>query len=155
MKYSVQLEPWSDELWAEMKPLAEAHAREVDEGVEPRRRFKLDQAQMMASASAGVLRVVIGRLDGRVIGYFTWGLGMDVESEGLLIAMQGAWYAEPGHWRLAVMLFDQSIATLKALGVQCIFPHHRVQGRGSHLGKFFKRRGAKKIQDSYCLWIGD
>jgi hypothetical protein len=39
--------------------------------------------------------------------------------------------------------------------VQCIFPHHRTQGRGARIGRFFMRRGAKHIQQTYSLWIGN
>jgi hypothetical protein len=153
-EYSVGLEPWSDGLWAEMKPHAEAHFREVDGGVEPNRPFKLDERLMGVIAQAGSLKVVIARKAGFLVGYFTWNLMLDIESEGLLIAQQGAWYVAPGHPRVAVEMFDASVAAFKALGVKCLFPHHRTQGRGAQIGKFFKRRGAKHIQQTYSLWIG-
>jgi hypothetical protein len=146
--------PWGDAIWAEMKPLAEKHAREVDGGVEPRRRFKLDEAAMRAMAQAGILHLIIARAAGKVVGYFTWNIQSDVESEGLLIAMQGAWYLEPGFPRLAAQMWDASIDMLRSLGVQMVFPHHRTQGRGSGIGRFFRKRGAKHIQDTYSLWIG-
>jgi hypothetical protein len=153
--YDVKLEPWTQRLWAEMRPHAEAHFAEVDGGVEPRRKFRLDEPLMKAIADAGSLKTVIARHDGSLVGYYTWNIAPDIESAGLLIAQQGAWYVDPGHPRVAVMMWDVAIASLKALGVQCVFPHHRMQGRGAHIGRFFKRRGAKKIQDSYVLWIGD
>lgn len=151
---AVRLEPWSDALWAEMKPHAEAHFAEVDGGVEPRRVFRLDTRLMQAIADAGSLKVVIGRQDGALVGYFTWNITPDVESEGLLIAQQGGWYVAPGHPRIAAEMFDVSVRELRALGVQCIFPHHRTQGRGANIGRFFMRRGAKDIQRTYCMWIG-
>ena len=57
---TVREETWSDGLWAEIRPHAEAHAREVDGGVEPRRPFKLDLKLMTTPlAAAGVLHLVI------------------------------------------------------------------------------------------------
>lgn len=152
---NVQLEPWTDELWADLKPLAEAHSQEVDGGVEPKRKFALDLRLMRLLADAGSLIVVVARQNGQAIGYFTWNIAPDVESEGLVIAQQGAWYVAPGHPRAAVELFECSMSELRACGVECVFPHHRTQGRGADIGKFFLRRGAKLIQHSYCLWIGE
>lgn len=152
--YDIVLEPWSDAWWHDARELAESHFEEVDGGVEPRRRFKLDTRLMALLDQAGSLKIVTARLGNRMVGYFTWNIAPDVESEGLLIAQQGAWYVEPGHWRLAARMFDHSVGVLKDCGVQCIFPHHRTQGRGCNIGRFFQRRGAKLTQMTYTLWIG-
>lgn len=153
--YTVGLEPWNDAFWAEMKPHAERHFQEVDGGVEPRRPFKFNTATVQALYDLGVLKLIAARHKGELIGYFTWNISPDIESEGLLIAQQGAWYVAPGHPRIAHEMFRVSVEALKAAGVECIFPHHRTQGRGSNIGRFFMRHGAKDIQRTYCLWIGD
>lgn len=152
---TIGLEPWSLEFWTEMEPLANRHFEEVDGGVEPNRPFKVDQRLMFALQDAGVLMVVTARQLKRLIGYFTWNITFDVESEGLLIAQQGAWFVEPQHPRAAFDMFHFSVAELKKRGVKCAFPHHRTQGRGADIGKFFMRQGAKDIQRNYSLWIGD
>lgn len=152
--YEIALQPSWPAFWAEASPLAHAHAEEVDGGVEPRRRFKVDEPRMNAICEMGVLKLITAHKDGRMVGYFTWNVTVDLESEGLLIGQQGAWYCAPGNWRAAVLMFDYSIEVLKENGVQCIFPHHRTQGRGANIGRFFMRRGAKLIQFGYCLWIG-
>jgi hypothetical protein len=154
-EYVVALEPWTDAFWAEMEPLANDHFHEVDGDVEPNRPFELDLRLMKAISDAGALMLISARKAGTLIGYFTWNIAPDVESRGLLIGQQGAWYVRPGHPRIAAKMFHVAIAELKARGVQCVFPHHRTQGRGANIGRFFKRRGAKDIQRTYCLWIGD
>lgn len=151
---AVAVEPWSDAFWSEAEPLATDHFEEVDGGVEPRRRFKLDTPFMQRLSDAGILKLFTARLDGRLVGYYTWNVTSDVESAGLLIAQQGAWYVEPNRPKVACCMFDFAVEELRKMGVQCIFPHHRVQGRGANIGRFFTKRGAKKIQDTYCLWIG-
>lgn len=151
----IAVEPWSDAFWQEAKPLAEAHFLEVDGGVEPKRRFKLDCRLMQALHDADALKIVSARRGDRLVGYFSWQITPDVESEGLMIAQQGAWYVAPGCGLVAAKMFDASVRALKACGVQCIFPHHRVQGRGANIGRFFQRRGAREIQRTYSLWIGD
>lgn len=149
-----RVEPWTDEIWADLRPLAEAHFEEVDGDVEPNRPLSLDLRIMAQLQAAGALLVLTAREAGRAVGYFTWQIAPDVESEGLIAGYQGAWYVEPGHPRAAMRLFDRSVEELRARGVHIVFPHHRTQGRGSGLGRFFVRRGAKHIQQNYSLWIG-
>lgn len=150
----VEEESW-DSAWPEAQVLAAKHFEEVDGGIEVRRKFNPDVPKMRALNAMGVLRIFVARREGRLVGYFTWQIMPDLESQDLLIAQQGAWYAELGESRVGFRLFEYSIAALKALGVQMIFPHHRTQGRGAELGRFFKRWGAKHIQDTYSLWIGE
>jgi hypothetical protein len=138
-----------------MQASANCHFEEVDGGVEPKRTFRLNLALMQAMADAGSLKVIIARKAGELVGYFTWSILPDVESEGLVIAQQGAWFVQPGNPTAAHRMFRASVQMLRGFGVQCIFPHHRTQGRGANIGRFFKRQGAKEIQRTYSLWIGD
>lgn len=154
MSVVVALEPWAT-FWPDAAPLAEAHFAEVEGGVEPRRKNELDLDLMVILDRSGSLKLFSARDQGTMVGYLTWTLTPDVESRGLLIAMQGGWYVVPGRPRVALQLFDYSIPCLRQLGVSCLFPHHRTQGRGDALGKFFRRRGGKLIQHGYCLWIGE
>jgi hypothetical protein len=152
--FTLAMEPWAS-IWPEVNTLGTKHFEEVDGGVEPRRKFKIDTRLMEMMCNAGALKIIVAREAGKIIGYFTWQITPDVESAGLLIAQQGAWYVEPGYPKAAFALFKRSVKELKALGVQCIFPHHRVQGRGAHLGRFFQKQGAKEIQHTYVMWIGE
>ena len=153
-RYEIKLEPWSPSRWAELKDLAGAHFEEVDGDVEPNRPLNVDEDLMQLMQDGGSLRMFTARKDGKVVAYFTWSVQPDVESKGLLIGMMGAWYVAPGYPRAAFDMFAFSREHLRAEGVQCLYPHHRVQGRGSHLGRFFERQGAKRIQETYSLWIG-
>lgn len=153
-RYEIGVEPSWTVFWNQARDLAKSHFEEVDGGVEPRRKFQMDHPRMVALVAAGSTVLVNAKRDGQMVGYFTWSIMPDLESEGLLIGMQGAWYAAPGNWRAAVEMFDYSIEILRKIGVQCIFPHHRVQGRGANIGRFFIRRGATRTQTDYCLWIG-
>lgn len=152
--YEIGPEPWSASWWTDAQPLADRHYEEVDGGVEARRLFDLDTDQMAAAYNAGAMELITVRQDGDMVGYFTWNLMFDVESRGLLIATQGAWYLADGHQRAFLRMWRASIARLQERGVQCVYPHHRMQGRGARLGHFFRRQGAKKTQDTYSLWIG-
>ena len=143
--------------WLEAEPLARAHFHEVDNGVDDRRTFG-PRAEVMADMhQRGIMRVIGARLDGKLVGYFTWNVLPDIESWGTPMAMQGAWYVDPKAKAFGVghKMFKTSIELLRKLGVQYVFPHHRLQGRGKDIGKYFERMGAKPVQLDYFLWIGE
>lgn len=143
--------------WLEAEPLARAHFYEVDNGVDDRRTFG-PKAEVMADMhQRGILRVIGARLDGKLVGYCSWNVLPDIESWGTPMAMQGAWYAKPEAKVFAVghRMFKASTKLLKKLGVQYVFPHHRLQGRGADIGHYFAKLGGKPIQLSYFLWIGE
>lgn len=150
----VREETWA-QVWPDAAGLASAHDVEVNGGVEPRRKHEPDSELMALMSLQGNLRIVAARDQAlNLLGYLTWTLLGDPESKGLPIAIQGAWYAAPGS-HVGGLMFDFSVELLKGLGIQCIFPHHRMQGRGADLGPFFKLRGATEYKREYILWIGE
>ena len=138
----------------EMEKLTAVHFEEVDGGVEPRRPYRPDGELIEHINESGFFRIYVARQNGRMIGYICWTVHNDAESRGLLIAEMGPWFALPDS-QAGAQLFDESISDLKTLGVQCAYPHHRLQGRGAKLGQFFVRRGAKEIEHKYSMWIGN
>lgn len=148
------METW-EQIWPECDELGAEHFEEVDGGVEPNRPYKVDAGLMGQLFDAGIMHIATARRYGRMVGYCTWNVMRDPESEGLLIAKQGAWFTEPGLGEVGRRLFLFSVNALTRLGVQNIFPHHRMQGRGKNLGKFFESLGAKEVQHEYSLWIGE
>lgn len=152
----IAAESW-DEFWPEAEALAREHWDEVEDGVEARRPFAPDAAKMRALNIMGVLQVYSARRAGVLVGYATWQIMPDIESAGLLIAQQGAWFVSPSakSQTIGYRLFEFSLVSLRLLGVKMLFPHHRTQGRGKDLGKFFARWGAKHTQNTYSLWIGE
>lgn len=150
----IRQESWA-EFWRDAAPLVALHFDEVDGGVEPRRKMKVDTEQMALADYSGHLKLWTARQGFELLGYILWTVSYDPESKGLLVAQMGPWFALPGHAGTGARLFDASLAGLKGLGVQCCYPHHRLQGRGSRLGHFFAARGAKEIQHTFSLWIGD
>ena len=144
-----------DSIWPDCDVLGQNHFKEVEFGVDSRRQFALDTLQLSLLSERGILRVISGRtLQGELRGYLTWNVGSDPESRGLLIAVQGAFYVVPGNAKLGLMMWEESIEVLRRLAVNCVFPNHRLEGRGKTLGKFFRRQGAKLIKHEYMLWIG-
>jgi len=142
-------------IWPAIRDLTRAHAKEVEPDGSPRP-FKLDVARIIQADRLGYMRWFTLRVDGEIYGYCSWNVSWDLESEGLPIATQGAWYVGEGApWGGAAKLFMVSLDELKKIGVQCVFPHHRLQGRGMRLGRFFQSLGAVPIQQTYMLWVGE
>jgi hypothetical protein len=151
---ALQREEWTP-FWRDAKPLAEAHFKEVGQDVsEPRRPFKMDSTLMLAAEATGALRIWTARLEGNLVAYITWMVQYDCESEGLLIALMGGWFALPGY-DAGRTVWRHSIAALRAEGVQAAYAHHRFLGRGSVLGKYFEREGGKPIHTTYAFWLGE
>ena len=150
------LEPFAKAL-PEMLVLGRNHFVEVDgQALDNRRPFDPDVAVMEQLNRVGTFRVFSARLAGKMIGYCTWNISYDLESRGLVIAEQGAFYMVPGHGRAAFRLFKFSLLGLRELGVKLAFPHHRLNGRASwRLGDWYQRIGATPEQVDYRLWLED
>ena len=155
--FTVGREAW-DQIWPDADALARSHFAEVEGHLARQRPYKVDAAAMKAIADAEIMWIWAARAPGgALLGYCTWNILPDYESAGLLIALQGAWFVEPSArgGRVGLALYKQSLADLKVAGVQNAFPHHRLEGAGKGLGKFFTRLGATEIQHTYSLWLGD
>lgn len=142
----VREETWG-QVWPEAEGLAQLHHAEVRETAP----LSVDTETLFAMSKGGWLRIIAARLGPQLIGYLTWQLSTSVESNGVLCAQQGAWFLLPGYPRVALQMFEESLRVLRSAGVALAYPHHRFQGRGAGMDKFFLRRGAKPLQTIYEL----
>jgi hypothetical protein len=133
--------------WQEMEALAAREQIEVKE-IRP---FGPDWKSMQTLNEQGIFRGLVARIDGRAVGYFTWLIDFDLESKGTLIANQSTWYVEPRHPLVAIKMLDRAIAELKKAGVEFIYFHHTIHGRGANLGRLFQRRGAELLGYNYVM----
>jgi len=116
------IERWS-QVADEAQEIGAEHFAEVEYGLDPRRKWRLSAHLMSALDAIGASLIVTARVDGVLAGYFTWQITEDVESEGLLIAQQGAWFVRAAYsdYHLGLALLKLSISELKTRGVKCIF----------------------------------
>jgi hypothetical protein len=149
-------EAW-ETVWPEIDPIFAEHFGEVEGDLAAQRPYKLDEPAMRDAHARGQLRITTARVGGELAGYCMWLVTPDVESKGTLIAQHGPWFVKKqfAHLLLGPKLFDASVEDLRAIGVKVAFPHHRLQGRGAKLGKFFQRRGAVETQRTYSMWLGE
>lgn len=150
---AVALERLRDNLEGFQK-LTPRHFEEVDGGVDSRRPFDPDWEMMLKLEDLGMFLFFSAKQGDELIGYLTWTIVPDLESRGLMVGNQGAWFVLPGFPRVAHRLFGLSVITLQDRGVAYLLPHHRTQGRGEAIGGYFKFWGAKLIQQTHFLWIG-
>lgn len=153
----IAAEPWAT-AQPECRALQAAHFAEVEGPLAKLRPYRLNEALMQRAADAGMLHAIVARVDGVFAGYLTWTISDDPESMGMLKAEQGALYVDPAYARHRLM--DRMVAFstpyLRARGVQCLFMHHRLLGRGARLGLWFRRRlRAIEIKHEYFVWIGE
>lgn len=134
-------------VWWELEELAREEQAEIEE----ERAFRPDWKSMTTLNNAGIFQVLTARIDGEMIGYFTWLLDFDMESKGTLIVNQTAWFVRKGHPITAVRLFDKAISEFKRVGVEFAYLHHTIKGRGAALGHLFERRGARMLGYNYIL----
>jgi hypothetical protein len=153
-KVAIAWEPWSS-VWPEGRPLAEAHFKEVEGNLALNRPCKIDERMMADAERVGALRVVGARVSGRLVGYCTWSLLPDPESQGLVMANQGAIYVDPEFVGLGIKMVRFSFPGLRTAGASYALMHHRMLGRGARLWLWFKRLGAVLIKHEYYLWLGD
>jgi len=147
--HRVAWEPFAS-AYKEALPLMEAHLRESD--TSENHPLKLNINLLTELERQGMFRVMTARVNGKLVGYITWTITPDAESEGILIADQGAWYCDPEQ-ALGRKLLDRSLKELKAAGIHSVHLHHPPSGRGQKLGSLFKRIGAKPNQTRYSLWL--
>lgn len=153
----IGVEPWAS-AQPECRALSAAHFSEVEGPLAKLRPYRLNEELMQKAADSDFLHAVVARVDGVFAGYLTWTISDDPESMGTLKAEQGALYVDPVYARHHLMdkMVHFSIDYLKARGVKCLFMHHRLLGRGSRLGLWFRRRlRAIEIKREYFVWIGE
>jgi len=154
MALTVTLEPWAD-VGGEILPLMREGFAETGMG-DVRRGFDLEISQVASDAAQGFLRTYVARDWGKPCGFMVWRVGWDPESRGLPVAQQVWWYARPeAPFGCAVRLFEESVASLRDIGIQAVFPHVRPRGRGAKMGRWLERRGARPYAQTYIMWIGD
>ena len=146
-------EETGDTFWPEADALCREHFAEVEGSLAEVRPYEPDVPMLRMLNGQGIFKIVTARIDGRLVGYYTWTVMRDVESASLLVATQGAWYCSPDPEcrGVAFMLHDHSIKILREMGCGGVFMHHRLLGRGRKLGAFFRRKGAVEIKHEYYL----
>lgn len=147
-------------MWPDAKSLIAAHFNEVEGDLAEKRPCGIVSNTMTQLDDMGVMKCSTARIDGRLVGYMTWMLTPDLESNGTLKADQGGIYVSPeapraGMFGLSYHMLKFCVPELRAMGVQFLFLHHRLLGRGKNLGVMFRRFGATEIKHEYYLWIGD
>ena len=150
----VREERWSDVV-DEAMALAAAHHAEATHGAEGA--FAINREVTAQLEAAGLLRVLIARVDGRVAGYCCWTREVNVESDQPPTMTHGPFYVAPecAHLRIGRRLLEASREQFAREGFAVLRLHHTVYGRGARTGILYERLGAVEHQRDYIWRIGD
>ena len=142
----------------ELEAIGAAHQAEgVGEAWSQRHPFKLDRELIGEAEAHGLIFGVFAddSETGGLAGYLTWQVELDPDSDGKLLARQGAWYVVPGvNPAIAMILWRRSLAELRRRGIDLVHLFAPVEGRGKELGRLFQLVGATPIGTAYALWLG-
>lgn len=149
LSLTLQLERAVD-IQPELEELAREEHKEMEVGWRP---FGPDWESIFAMQRMGTFHILTARkgYQGELVGYLTWMLDFDTESYGTLIVHQCAWFVKKGNFRVAVRMFDWARDEWERLGVRFAYLHNTEFGRGKTLGKFFEKRGAVHVSNTYAL----
>lgn len=151
--YRVGRESWAT-IWADAKPMGEDNYLEVNNGARLGHPFAPDDALISEAERQGVFFGFSARCNGRLVGYASWSIHRNPESAGMILADQGALYAQPGHPRIGRKLFDVGLAHMRKTGAHEAQLHAPFAGRGVGLGRLYQRLGARPVQTRYALPLG-
>lgn len=147
--YRVGREGWSS-IWADARALGEDNHAEVGNTY----RFDPDDALISEAERCGVFLGLSARCNGELIGYASWSISKNPECCGMILADQGAWYVQRGHFGIGRRLLDIGLGYLRQLGVHEAQLHAPMVGRGAKLGTIYERMGATAVQTRYSLSLG-
>lgn len=133
--------------WQEAEELSKLEYEEIEE----ERPFGPDWETLKTLNDAGLFQSFVARVDGIMVGYISWMIDFDIESKGTLIANQTQWFVKKGYPKVGIQLFAKALEELDRIGVEFVYLHHTVHGRGARLGKLFTRKGAKLLGCNYVL----
>ena len=146
----IREEQWPD-VAQECEALGRLHHPEATAGREGR--FGLRHDMMMAMHNAGMLRPVLARIDGLLVGYCIWHTDVSVEvSEANGMAM-GPFFVHPEFpgFGAGQKMLAFSVQLFRDEGFDRLRLHHTVHGRGARAGALYLRLGAKEYQREYLL----
>ncbi len=145
-------------IWPECEPLMLSHRQEVDPEGSARLSWEPRPDYYEALDSMGLFVGITARTysDNRLIGYCIWTLGPSMDSPGLT-ASQGPWFVEPAFRRgpLGLRLFIRALEAVRESGAIRAFPHHWASDNAGALARYFRKIGAKPIETTYSLWLGE
>lgn len=146
----IREEQWPD-VARECEALGRLHHPEATAGREGT--FALRHDMMEAMHNAGMLRTVLARIDGALVGYCIWHTDVSVEVMEANGMAMGPFFVHPAfpEFGLGQKMLAFSVQLFRGEGVDRLRLHHTVHGRGARAGVLYRRLGAREYQREYLL----
>lgn len=150
----IREEQWPD-VARECEALGALHHPEATAGREGT--FALRHDMMAAMHNAGMLRTILARIDGALVGYCIWHTDVSVEVREANGMAMGPFFVHPTFpsFGLGQKMLAFSVQLFRAEGVDRLRLHHTVHGRGARAGVLYRRLGAVEYQREYLLALRD
>lgn len=125
------------------------------EEIKEERPLEADWKTMRIINEQGNFRILVARVNGEMVGYLSFFIDFDIESYGTLIVNQAAWFVKKGYPMVGLRMYDKAMEEFKKMGVKFVYLHHTIHGRGSKLGRFFEKKGARLLGYNYIVNMKD
>lgn len=144
----VKISSWR-EIWPECRELMFEHWNEVRDRKE-HLPFQVDDEGATRLDDLGLMIVVAGREEGRLVGYLVWFLTPALESKGNKIATMGPFYARPESKGVGWKMWQLGMAELRKTGARAAYCHHSSFGPRQEVARrLFEAAGAKPYEVKY------
>lgn len=137
--------------WRDAQPLFAEHCEEVGE---PRDQFLRKNLELIKRLDEkGAWQCLTARCNGRMFGYVVSLIGPTLEAPDTRIATQTLFFVarDAKGMNLGARLLRESVALLRAKGIDDIFFVARNRGTGLRIGALFRRLGAEEYGQMFRL----
>jgi hypothetical protein len=110
---------------------------------------------LRAMDQMGAMQITTARLNGRMFGYLMTLLTPSLATEGMLCAVNTAFFADPDCPGLGVRLQREALASFKAMGVGEVLWETNTVGSGNRIGALYRRLGAEEKGAVYRLKLAE
>ena len=103
----------------------------------------------------GMMQITTARSNGRMFGYLMTLLTPSLAAEGVLSAVNTAFFADPACPGLGLKLQREALASFKERGVGEVLWETNTVGGGNRIGSIYRRLGAEEKGSVYRLRLAD
>jgi hypothetical protein len=149
---SFQSEGFDEWLAGAQRLLAEHHAQ-IGEAPDNWRNKNIPLLRAMDEA--GLMQITTARSNGRMFGYLMTLFAPSLAAEGVLTAVNTAFFADPEHPGVGMKLQRSALASFKERGVSEVLWETNTVGGGGRIGSIYRRLGAEEKGSVYRLRLAE
>lgn len=142
-----------DQWLDDAQPLLEEHHAQIGEN--PGNWRNKNIPLLRALDEMGMMQITTARSNGRMFGYLMTLLSPSLAAEGVLSAVNTAFFADPSCPGLGLKVQRAALASFKALGVGEVLWETNTVGGGNRIASIYRRLGAEEKGSVYRLRLAE